>query len=51
MSCYLVIIVEYCLSASLIVWFSVWYSLFLEGYGMVMGLVLGISLVIIHEGY
>ena len=51
MSCYLMIIVEYCISASLVVWFLVLYSLFLEGYGMVKGLVLGISLVIFHEGY
>ena len=51
MSCYLVIILEYCISASLVVWFLVLYSLFLEGYGMVKGLVLGISLVIVHEGY
>ena len=33
---YLVITVVYCLSASLIVWFSVWYLLFFKGYGLVM---------------
>ena len=44
------IIVEYCLFASLVVWCSILYSFIFEGYGMVIGLVLGISLVIIHEG-
>ena len=48
---FLAIIVEYCLCVSIFVWFLVQYSLFLRVVVWLWVIVLGMSLVIIHEGY
>ena len=50
-SYYLVIIVVYCLCAGIFVWFSMRYSSYLRVVVWLWVIVLGISLVIIHEGY